>query len=64
MARAGVEIERAPRRIRIDRLELLAAGPDWLDFEVACSKGTYVRVLGEDPVMSVGDAVVGEEDAP
>jgi tRNA pseudouridine55 synthase len=54
LARAGVEVERAPRRIRIDRLELLASGPDWLDFEVGCSKGTYVRSLAEDLARAVG----------
>jgi tRNA pseudouridine55 synthase len=54
LARAGVEVERAPRRIRIDRLELLASGPDWLDFEVACSKGTYVRSLAEDLARAFG----------
>ena len=54
LARAGVEVERAPRRVRIDRLELLAAGPDWLDFEVACSKGTYVRSLAEDLARAFG----------
>ena len=48
LARAGVEVERAPRRVCIERLELLAARCDWLDFEVACSKGTYVRSLAED----------------
>jgi tRNA pseudouridine55 synthase len=48
LARAGVEVERAPRRVRIERLDLLTAGNDWLDFEVACSKGTYVRSLAED----------------
>jgi tRNA pseudouridine55 synthase len=54
LARAGVEVERAPRRIFIDRLELLASGPDWLDFEVSCSKGTYVRSLAEDLARAFG----------
>ena len=54
LARAGVEVERAPRRVRIERLDLLAAGADWLDFEVACSKGTYVRSLAEDLARAFG----------
>ncbi|HWN07157.1 MAG TPA: tRNA pseudouridine(55) synthase TruB [Steroidobacteraceae bacterium] len=54
LARAGVEVERAPRRVRIERLDLLAAGADWLDFEVACSKGTYVRSLAEDLARAIG----------
>jgi tRNA U55 pseudouridine synthase TruB len=47
-ARAGEEVERAPRRIRIDRLELLAFEPPRFRIAVACSKGTYVRSLVAD----------------
>lgn len=54
LARAGVEVERAPRRVRIERLDLLAGGADWLEFEVACSKGTYVRSLAEDLARAFG----------
>lgn len=54
LARAGIEIDRAPRRVRIDRLDLQDSGPDWLDFEVACSKGTYVRSLAEDLARAFG----------
>ena len=54
LARAGFEVERAPRRVCIERLELLAAGEDWLDYEVACSKGTYVRSLAEDLARALG----------
>lgn len=54
LARAGIEVERAPRRIRVDRLDLLAVGDGWLDFELDCSKGTYVRSLGEDFARALG----------
>ena len=54
LARAGVEVERAPRRVRIERLECVGAGSDWLDFEVTCSKGTYVRSLAEDLARALG----------
>jgi tRNA pseudouridine55 synthase len=54
LARSGVEVERQPRRVRIDRFELLAAGHGWLEFEVACSKGTYVRSLAEDLARALG----------
>jgi tRNA pseudouridine55 synthase len=54
LARAGVEVERAPRRVRIERLDCLGGGDDWLDFEVACSKGTYVRSLAEDLARALG----------
>jgi tRNA pseudouridine55 synthase len=48
LARAGQEVARAPRRVRIDRLELLALQGDEAVVAVECSKGTYVRVLAED----------------
>ena len=54
LARAGLEVERPPRRVRIERLEPLAAGNGWLDFEVTCSKGTYVRSLAEDVARALG----------
>ena len=53
-ARAGIEIERAPRRIRIDRLELLAWDPPNVRIAIACSKGTYVRSLIADLGTHVG----------
>jgi tRNA pseudouridine55 synthase len=47
-ARAGEEVERAPRKIRIDRLELLAFEPPRFRIAIACSKGTYIRSLVAD----------------
>jgi tRNA pseudouridine55 synthase len=53
-ARAGEEVARAPRPIRIDRLELLAFEPPRFRIAVACSKGTYVRSLVADLGTAVG----------
>jgi tRNA pseudouridine55 synthase len=47
-ARAGEEIERTPRRVRIDRLELLQCELPTIRVAIACSKGTYVRSLVAD----------------
>lgn len=47
-ARAGIEIERAPRRVCIHQLELLEATADSLTIRVGCSKGTYIRSLAID----------------
>jgi tRNA pseudouridine55 synthase len=47
-ARAGIEVERAPRRVRIHRLDLVERCGDELVLDVVCSKGTYVRTLAED----------------
>ena len=54
IAREGGTVERAPRPIHISRLELRDRGADWLDCEVACGKGTYVRVLAEDIARALG----------
>jgi tRNA pseudouridine55 synthase len=54
LARKGLEVERAPRRIAIHRLELLGLTPTRLELEVDCSKGTYVRSLAEDLARALG----------
>lgn len=54
LARAGKEVERAPRQVTIHRLELLKQCADrWL-LEVECSKGTYVRTLAQDLGAALG----------
>jgi tRNA pseudouridine55 synthase len=54
LARAGVTVERRPRRIELHRLTLRAYRGDFLEFDVECSKGTYIRVLGEDIAAALG----------
>ena len=61
LAREGVEVERAPRTVRIASLRIVRVEPDApvLTFgtrvmiDVVCSKGTYVRTLCAD----IGDAL-------
>jgi tRNA pseudouridine55 synthase len=48
LARQGREVERAPKRVRIDRLELVKYAPPDVEIRVDCSAGTYVRVLAAD----------------
>lgn len=54
LARAGQTIERPPRAITIFKLQLLSFTTDSLTLEVSCSKGTYIRVLGEDIATALG----------
>ena len=54
LARRGLEVERAPRRVRIDRLELVRREGRDLEIEVACSKGTYIRTLADDLGEALG----------
>jgi tRNA pseudouridine55 synthase len=48
LARAGIEVERGPRRVTISKLTRFSRTRDEVVLEVECSKGTYVRVLAED----------------
>lgn len=54
LARAGEEVERASRRVRIDHLELLSFDAPRFRISVACSKGTYIRSLVADLGTDVG----------
>ena len=56
LARQGVEVERAPRSIEIRELSLLEQGADFLRLACECTKGTYIRVLGEDLARGLGTA--------
>jgi len=53
-ARAGITLEREARSVTIYKIELLAYDAPTLRLRVACSKGTYIRVLGEDIGASLG----------
>lgn len=54
LARQGIEVERAPRQVVLHELVCTGFGEDWLDAEVQCSKGTYVRVVGEALATALG----------
>jgi tRNA pseudouridine55 synthase len=47
-ARAGIDIERAPRRVTIHALDLQFFEGDRLAVSVTCSKGTYIRSIAHD----------------
>ncbi len=53
-ARAGEDVERVPRAIRIDRLELIAFEPPRFRLAIECSKGTYVRSVVADVGTELG----------
>jgi tRNA pseudouridine55 synthase len=54
LARKGMDIERAPRQVHIETLELLDIAPPRVTFDVQCSKGTYVRTLCHDIGLRLG----------
>ena len=57
-AREGETVEREPRNVVIHDLELLdmqlQGDAPFLRLRVACSKGTYIRTLGEDIAEALG----------
>jgi tRNA pseudouridine55 synthase len=53
-ARAGIEVERASRRVSIHRIDILSWQGAELMIDVACSKGTYIRTLAEDLGEALG----------
>ena len=54
LAREGIEIDREPREINIYEIKLLEFGKDFLELIISCSKGTYIRTLGEDIAQALG----------
>jgi tRNA pseudouridine55 synthase len=57
LARAGEEIERAPRPVRVDRFDVVAFEPGpypQADVEVECGSGTYIRSLAADLGAALG----------
>lgn len=54
LARKGIEIEREARPITIYAIELLSFTENSITLDVTCSKGTYIRVLGEDIAKALG----------
>jgi tRNA pseudouridine55 synthase len=47
-ARAGIDIERPPRKVTIRALELVECAPPRVVLDVQCSAGTYIRTLAQD----------------
>ena len=49
LARQGVEVERRSRQVTIHRNHLIGFDTEsgWIDIEVHCSKGTYIRSIAE-----------------
>ncbi|HEY8544409.1 MAG TPA: tRNA pseudouridine(55) synthase TruB [Acidimicrobiales bacterium] len=55
LARAGVEVERPPVPVRVDRFEVgEPVAPGVFPIEVACSSGTYIRSLVADLGAALG----------
>ncbi|MDY0974271.1 tRNA pseudouridine(55) synthase TruB [Massilia sp. CFBP9012] len=53
-AREGITLEREARPVTIHALSMIDYQAPFLNIRVTCSKGTYVRVLGEDIGAALG----------
>ncbi len=53
-AREGITLEREARPVTILSLEFVSYEAPFLQLSVTCSKGTYIRVLGEDIGHALG----------
>ena len=54
LARKGEIVDRAAREIEIFSMDLVDLSKDMINFEITCSKGTYIRVLAEDIAKKLG----------
>lgn len=64
LARQGLEVARAKRRVTIDDLTILAIHPEGpfprLRLRITCSSGTYVRALARDIGAALGTSAVAD----
>lgn len=54
LARRGISVQRKARKVRIIRLQIIEVRLPEVFFRVSCSKGTYIRSLGEDIGQRLG----------
>jgi tRNA pseudouridine55 synthase len=54
LARQGKEVPREPRNVKVDALRINKVADAELEFEVTCSRGTYVRTLAADMGRALG----------
>lgn len=61
LARAGREVERKPRRVRIEEIEIQHIALPVVKMRIVCSKGTYIRTLCHDIGVKLGCGGTMEE---
>lgn len=48
LAREGIEVERKQRHVTVYHIDLLEFDGEYLDLDILCTKGTYVRSIAHD----------------
>lgn len=61
LARAGITVERKPNEIEIYSIDLKSYAWPYLEIEVKCSTGTYIRTLAHDIGQKLGVGAYCEE---
>jgi tRNA pseudouridine55 synthase len=54
LARAGLEVERRPRKVEVHSIKLIHFELPLLSTEIVCGKGTYARTLAHDLGQALG----------
>jgi tRNA pseudouridine55 synthase len=54
LARKNIDFEMKARQVKILSLKLINNNSEYAEFEVKCSKGTYIRTLGRDLSKLIG----------
>ena len=54
LARQGIVVERKPSTVCIHHIQVLSVSLPYVEFEVTCSKGTYIRSLCRDVGQEAG----------
>lgn len=54
LARQDIEFEIPPREVEIFSLKLISLNSDFAEFELECSKGTYIRTISRDICKKLG----------
>lgn len=54
LARKGKDFNLKPRKVQVFKFEILNFNPPIAEFEVVCSKGTYIRSLANDLGQKLG----------
>ncbi|MDP2361686.1 MAG: tRNA pseudouridine(55) synthase TruB [bacterium] len=61
LARRGQSVERPPRRVVVHALAVADWQAPWLDLDLHCGKGTYVRSLARDLGRALGCGALVQE---
>ena len=54
LARKGIVIERPDRKVKVHDIKITGLDLPYFDMAISCSKGTYIRTLGDDIGVKLG----------